>query len=79
MTVEKARKLIGWTQSRLAREAKQSVSTIRDIEIGHYQRPSFALVMAVVEALRRGGLPGLQPEDLFSDGSPSASPTGDAA
>lgn len=65
MTLVKARELIGWTQSRLARESGESVSTIRDLEIGEIKRPSYEVVMRVIAALRRGGLSRIAPEDIF--------------
>lgn len=65
MTLVTARELLGWTQSRLAREADEHVSNIRDLENGVNQNPSYALVMRVINALKRGGLNGLSPEDIF--------------
>lgn len=65
MSLVKARELIGWTQSRLARESGESVSTIRDLEIGDIKRPSYEVVMRVIGALRNGGLTGINPEDIF--------------
>lgn len=51
---------------RLARESGEHVANIADIEKGRNERPAYALVMNIVNALRRGGLQGIQPEDLFS-------------
>lgn len=65
MTVLQARELLGWTQSELARRAKESQSNIRDLENGVNQNPSWQLVARVVLALRKGGLKKLQPFDLF--------------
>ena len=65
MTVNEARELLGWSQSELARRAKESVSNIRDLENGVNQNPSWQLVGRVVIALRKGGLKKLQPFDLF--------------
>ena len=66
MTLVQARELLGWNRSELARKAGQPVHNIQDIEDGRNANPSFALVMAIVEALRGGGLKKLQPEDIFS-------------
>jgi len=60
-----ARQLVGWSRSELARRAGQHIATVQALETGGSQAPSFKLVMAVVRALRRGGLRGLRPEDLF--------------
>lgn len=65
MTVLQARELLGWTQSELARRARESQSNIRDLENGVNQNPSWQLVGRVVLALRKGGLRKLQPFDLF--------------
>lgn len=65
MTLNQARELLGWNRSELARKAGQSVSNIQDLEDGSNRNPSFALVMQVIDALRRGGLKNLQPEDIF--------------
>jgi transcriptional regulator with XRE-family HTH domain len=70
MSLERARKLLNWTQSRLAREAHTNISNIRDLESGKNSRPAFALVMDVTNALRRGGLSGLAPEDIFDTTKP---------
>lgn len=63
--LEQARELVGWTQSRLAREAGEHVSNIRDLENGVNSNPNYALVMRVTTALRRAGLTALNPEDMF--------------
>jgi transcriptional regulator with XRE-family HTH domain len=65
MTLVDARRLIGWSQRRLAREAGETPTNIADIETGRNARPAYALVMNIVNALRRGGLQGIQPEDIF--------------
>lgn len=64
---------------RLAREAGEHVANIADIEKGRNERPAYALVMNIVQALRRGGLQGLQPEDVFSTPTPDAAPTEERA
>lgn len=65
MTLVQARELINWSQSDLAREAKESNSTISELENGHNENPSYGLVMRVVKALQRGGLTGVTAEDIF--------------
>lgn len=65
MTLSDARGLIGWTQTQLAREAGTSVSTINDLENDNNKNPGYQLVMRVVKALQRGGLPGVTAEDIF--------------
>jgi transcriptional regulator with XRE-family HTH domain len=76
MSLEDARRLLGWSLRRLAREADVHVSNIADIEKDRNKRPAYELVMKIIGALRRGGLQGLQPEDLFpveqpaTDGAP---------
>ena len=65
MTLEQARKLLGWTQTRLAREAGEPISTVSDIETGRNSRPAYVVVMRIVKALQRGGLNGITPEDIF--------------
>lgn len=65
MTLEEARRLLGWSARRLAREAGEHAANIADIEKGRNERPAYALVMNIVTALRRGGLPGIKPEDVF--------------
>jgi DNA-binding XRE family transcriptional regulator len=66
MSLAEARELLGWNRSELARRAGQSVHNIQDLEDGSNKNPSFTLVMKITDALRRGGLKNLQPEDLFS-------------
>ena len=57
--------MVGWTQTELAEEAGTAISTISDLERGGNKNPGYALVMRIVAALRRGGLRGLSPEDVF--------------
>lgn len=66
MTLAEARELLGWNRSELARKAGQPVHNIQDIEDGSNKNPSFTIVMSITEALRKGGLKKLQPEDVFS-------------
>lgn len=65
MTLEQARKLLGWTQERLAAEAGEKKSAISDLETGRNENPSYRLVMNTFRALQRGGLRGLDVEDIF--------------
>lgn len=65
MTLGEARDLLGWTQTKLAEEAGEKVSTVNDIERGRNQRPAYVVVMRIVQAIQRGGLPGVKPEDIF--------------
>jgi transcriptional regulator with XRE-family HTH domain len=70
LTLSQARGLLKWTQSRLARESGAHLMTLRDVESGSTKRPNFHLVMQLVNALRRGGMPGLMPEDIFDTSPP---------
>jgi transcriptional regulator with XRE-family HTH domain len=72
MTLSEARGLIGWTQTRLAREVGVSVSTINDLESGGNKNPGYRLVMNVIKALQRGGLAGITPENIFPVHKPSS-------
>ena len=77
MELEQARKLLGWTQGKLAAEADKVAQragekagtitggTISDIELGRSLRPSYVLVMRIMQALHKGGLAGVKPEDIF--------------
>jgi transcriptional regulator with XRE-family HTH domain len=65
MTLGDARKLLGWTQTRLAREAGESISTISDLENGRNKKPSYVVVTHIVRALQRGGLQGVAADDIF--------------
>lgn len=65
MTLEQARKLLGWTQSKLAHEAGEPISTISDIETGRNARPAYIVVMRIMGALKKGGLAGVDPQDVF--------------
>lgn len=64
MTLIEARGLLEWTQTRLAEETGVGISVINGIERGRVGSPSHALAMKIVNALRRGGMPGLQPEQI---------------
>lgn len=65
MNLKEARQMLGWTLDRLAQEAGTTTSNIHGIEIGRNRNPGYVLVMRIVSALRRGGLAGLKPEDIF--------------
>lgn len=66
MSLPEARRLLGWTQQRLANESGCRLSTIASIECGGTKKPSFVTVMALVKAMQRGGLAGVSAEDIFS-------------
>jgi len=65
MSLTDARVLLGWTLSELAREADVSVSVVHDLENGRNKNPGYQLVMRIVKALQRGGLSGINAEDIF--------------
>lgn len=64
MTLKDARDLINWTQKDLADRANVSVSTINRIENDKAYDTSVATSLALVEALRDGGLVGLSLESI---------------
>lgn len=63
--------MLGWTQTKLAQESGASISNINDLEHGRNTNPSYAVVTNIVAALRRGGLVGLNAEDVFAPSEPS--------
>lgn len=65
MSLEDARKLLGWSQVRLAKEAGERTSAVFDLESGRNKRPAYILVMNIFRALQRGGLKGVSVEDIF--------------
>jgi len=65
LTVAEARKLLGWSPERLAKEAGTAPANIRDIEAGRNANPSHVLVVKVTRAIQRGGLNGVSIDDLF--------------
>lgn len=73
MTLEQARKLLGWTQAKLAQEAGEHVSTVSDIETGRNARPAYVVVMRIMRAIQRAGLTGVKPEDIFPVDAPATS------
>lgn len=64
-TLTEARQMVGLTQAQLAEGADTVVSTISDLERGGNANPGYALVMRIVNTLRRHGLRNLRPEDVF--------------
>lgn len=64
-TLIEARALVGLTQTQLAEAADVAVSTVSDLERGGNLNPGYALVMRIINALRRAGLKALKPEDVF--------------
>lgn len=77
MTLTQARQLLGWNQTRLAKEAGEKISAIFDLESGRNLRPAYVLVMHIFHALQRGGLRGVAVEDIFPVPEPGPS-TGEA-
>lgn len=65
MTLVEARSFLGWNQSKLAREAGISISSLNDLEHGRNTNPGYAQVMKIITALRSGGLRTLSPDDVF--------------
>jgi len=65
MTLEQARQLLGWSVPKLAKKAGQKPGAIYDLEHGRNLRPSYVLVMSIFKALQRGGLRGIDIEDIF--------------
>ena len=63
--LRQARSLLGWSQSKLADRSGLNVSAINDIESGRSKLPSYEFVMAIVGALKRGGLRGLDVQAVF--------------
>lgn len=65
LSLNDARGLLEWSQSRLAEEAGLKPTAISDIETGRTKNPGYTSVMLIVAALQRGGLRGLVAEDIF--------------
>ena len=65
ITITDARTLLGWTQSRLARQSGVPISTLNEIESGDNKNPGYQVVMRIVKALQAGGLVGLEPEHVL--------------
>lgn len=64
----------------MAEESGLKTSAVYDIEAGRNNSPGYTVVMRLVKALQRGGLPGLKPEDVFPvpDAEAKAAPVPDA-
>lgn len=73
MTLTQARQLLGWNQTRLAKEAGEKISAIFDLESGRNLRPAYVLVMHIFHALQRGGLRGVAVEEIFPVPEPGPS------
>lgn len=75
MSLKEARELLEWTPGRLADESGIKLSAVYDIEAGRNNNPGYQTVSALVKALKRGGLAGVQADDIFGsdDGVPSES------
>lgn len=65
MDIKTARKLAGLGQAKLAKLAGLDPNVIYDLESGRNKRPAHEIVVKIVRALQRNGLPGLTAEDLF--------------
>lgn len=65
MTLEEARKSVGWNRVELERRAGLKDGVIYDLETGRNRRPSWETVFKVTEALRAAGLKALTPEQIF--------------
>lgn len=65
MTLEEARRSVGWNRAELARRAGLKDDVIYDLETGRNRRPSWETVYRVTEALRSAGLRALTPEQIF--------------
>jgi transcriptional regulator with XRE-family HTH domain len=65
LSLKEARELLEWSPSRLADESGIKLSAVYDIESGKNKNPGYQTVSAVVKALKRGGLAGVQADDIF--------------
>lgn len=63
--LQKARELIGLTQSQLDRAAGLPVGSVHEIESGRIKSPSWVNVSKIVRALREAGLKGASAETIF--------------
>ena len=66
LSLEEARRLLGWSAAKLAAEAGLNHSAIYDIEQGRSKNPGYMTVARIVMALKSGGLPGLETHDIFA-------------
>lgn len=65
LSLREARELLEWTPGRLADESGIKLSAVYDIESGKNKNPGYLTVSALVKALKRGGLSGVQADDIF--------------
>lgn len=73
MSLERARKSIGWDLQRLAREAGEKHTTIWDIEAKRTRNATYPRVVRIFRALRCGGLkPSIGIDDIFPVPDPPA-------
>jgi predicted transcriptional regulator len=63
--LQKARELMGLTQSQLDRAAGLPLGSVHEIESGRVKSPSWTNVSRIVRALRESGLKGASAEVLF--------------
>jgi transcriptional regulator with XRE-family HTH domain len=66
MTLQELRESLQLTQRELGRRAGLPASTVGQIENGTNANPSVAVCLALVEALKRSGAPGVSVDTLFS-------------
>lgn len=64
MKLREARKAVGLSKMKLETLAGVSRNTVYNIEAGKNLNPSWGDVVAITNALRAAGMPGLQPEDI---------------
>jgi transcriptional regulator with XRE-family HTH domain len=65
MTMKDARKLLGWSQTHLARRSGLSQQMVSYLETGQIKRVAWTDVSRLVMALQRAGLKGITAEELF--------------
>jgi transcriptional regulator with XRE-family HTH domain len=75
LSLKEARELLEWTPGRLADESGIKLSAVYDIEAGRNNNPGYQTVSALVKALKRGGLAGVQADDIFGADEATSSET----
>jgi predicted transcriptional regulator len=65
MTLREARRLLGWSQTHLARRSGVKQQQISILELGEIERVAWMDVSRLVTALQRAGLKGITAEELF--------------
>jgi transcriptional regulator with XRE-family HTH domain len=65
MTLKDARRLLGWSQTHLARRSGLSQQMISYLETGQIKRVAWVDVARLVVALQRAGLKGITADELF--------------